>query len=175
MRYGTLAPAGEKWRLTYERALRHTPAKVWKALTDAEDLRAWFPSEVHGLTGAGAALRFVFPYEEAPVLGGEVLTFDPPRLLEYTWDEDRLRFELSPTERGCRLVFSVLLDEQGRAARDGAGWHGCLDALATHLDGGDPTAEGEGTWASVHPEYVRRFGPEASTIGPPEWVPGEAD
>jgi hypothetical protein len=60
------------------------------------------------------------------------------------------------------------LDERGKAARDGAGWHTCLDALAAHLQGGPGAREAIGIWSEVHVLYVESFGPEAATIGPPE-------
>jgi hypothetical protein len=56
-------------------------------------------------------------------------------------------------------------DEIGKAARDAAGWHACLDALEAHLDG-EPLDSME-RWQAVHPGYVERFGPEAATLGPP--------
>src|SRR6202007_165666 len=33
----------EKWTLILVRELRHSPAKVWQALTDPEHLREWAP------------------------------------------------------------------------------------------------------------------------------------
>ena len=51
------------------------------------------------------------------------------------------------------------------AARDAAGWHVCLEFLASHLDGTpEPPAS---MWTKVHPGYVSSFGPEASAIGVP--------
>ncbi|HZD80079.1 MAG TPA: SRPBCC family protein [Actinomycetota bacterium] len=173
MKYGTLEPAGDRWRITYERRLAHPPEKVWRALTEAEHLAAWFPSTIEGDWEVGAPLRFVFPFEEAPVLEGTVLAYEPPRLLELTWGEDHLRFELTPEGGGCHLRFAVTIVELGKGARDGAGWHACLDALARHLDGDAPAAvraAREG-WKEVHPAYVKSFGPEASVIGPPDWHP----
>lgn len=170
MRYGTLDRSGERWRLTYERRFPHPVEKVWRAITETAHLAAWFPCEMHGPREVGGALRFVFPFPEAPVLTGEVLVFDPPFVLEFTWGEDRLRFELSPTDEGCLLRFSVVLDERGKAARDGAGWHDCLEHLGLHLDGVEATPGTYETWRDVQPEYERRFGPEASSIGPPDWA-----
>jgi hypothetical protein len=98
---------------------------------------------------------------------GEVLAIEPPSLLEMTWGEDRLRFELSPDGDGTALVLIATMAELGKAARDGAGWHVCLDNLARSLSGEQPSAE---EWRAVNREYVARFGPSASTIGPPkEW------
>jgi hypothetical protein len=62
------------------------------------------------------------------------------------------------------LVMTQTMNEIGRAARDGAGWHVCLDALEARLDGREPPAADR--WKQVHPGYVSRFGPEAATIGP---------
>ncbi|MDX6673725.1 MAG: hypothetical protein QOH11_1143, partial [Solirubrobacteraceae bacterium] len=56
----------------------------------------------------------------------------------------------------------------GKAARDGAGRHVCLDSLEAHLLGGQDARESMGTWKDVHPEYVESFGAEAAAIGPPE-------
>ena len=62
---------------------------------------------------------------------------------------------------------TVLLGELGKAARDGAGWHECLDRLVA-LHAPRPDATPAATWSDVNPIYVERFGPEASTIGPPQ-------
>ncbi|HEX4282698.1 MAG TPA: hypothetical protein VHZ27_18155, partial [Solirubrobacteraceae bacterium] len=60
------------------------------------------------------------------------------------------------------------LDERGKAARDGAGWHTCLDALERSLSGDGDAREQMNGWKDVHEHYVESFGPEAATIGPPE-------
>jgi hypothetical protein len=60
------------------------------------------------------------------------------------------------------------LDELGKAARDSAGWHTCLDALDQSLAGHGGARDQMNRWSEVHPVYVERFGPEATTLGPPE-------
>ena len=85
--------------------------------------------------------------------------------MELRWgDGETLRLEVRPDGDGSELTLINVFDEVGKAARDAAGWHACLDALVADLDGQDPP---ENRWAEVHPEYVERFGPEAATIGPP--------
>lgn len=168
MTFGDLAPVGDRWQLRFTRTLRHPPEKVWRALTEPEHLQAWFPARIDGERAAGAPLRFVFEEDEGPALEGEMLVYDPPSLLELRWDDDVLRFELRPDGDRTVLTFLATFDEHGRAARDGAGWHACLDLLEHHLDGGPAPERPEGRWAEVHPRYVERFGPEASTIGPPD-------
>jgi uncharacterized protein YndB with AHSA1/START domain len=165
---GRLEPAGPQWRLRFERALPHPPDKVWRALTEPEHLTAWFPTDVHGDRAVGSPLRFVFREDEGPEMAGEVLAYEPRRLFELSWGEDVLRFELEPDGDGTRLVFTATFDEKGRGARDAAGWHVCLDVLAAHLDGADETPP---DWKPINAGYQERFGPDASTVGPPEGHP----
>jgi len=99
---------------------------------------------------------------------GEMITYQPHSVLELKWGEDILRFELEPDEGGCVLTLLDSFDELGRAARDAAGWHRCLDVLEGHLAGEDPPEDEGGAWKEVHAEYVEVLGPEAATIGPPQ-------
>src|SRR5262245_55056305 len=163
---GQLQQIGLRWQLRYIRSLPHACEKVWAALTEPDHLAAWFPTEVHGDRTEGAKLRFAFPNGEAPDFYGELLTYEPPTVLEYQWGDDTLRFELRPEGDGCVLTFLDTFVELGKAARDAAGWHVCLDALAADLSG-DPSARDRlDGWKKVHDGYVATLGPEASTIGP---------
>jgi uncharacterized protein YndB with AHSA1/START domain len=165
---GELERAGDRWRLRFVRRLPHPPEKVWRALTEPEHLAAWFPTEIHGERATGARLRFVFPNGEGPTLEGEMVAFDPPRHLELRWGEgEELRFDLEPEDEGTVLTFVNTFDELGRAARDAAGWHACLDLLEHHLAGEPPPWDSGQRWAELHPGYVEQLPPEASTIGPP--------
>ncbi|MGO9873959.1 MAG: SRPBCC family protein [Acidimicrobiia bacterium] len=168
---GTLDQLGNRWRVVFTRTLAHAPEKVWRALTEPEHLRAWFPTEIVGERTAGARLRFEFRDGQYPGFDGRMLTCDPPRVLEFEWGEDRLRFELTPTRSGTVLTLTDTLGELGKAARDGAGWHECLDKLAYALDGTEPPWVKNDRWREVHPGYVERFGPDASSVGPPDGHP----
>jgi uncharacterized protein YndB with AHSA1/START domain len=162
-RLGNLIRHEDTYELRFTRRLGHPPDRVFKALLDADDLAAWFPTTIEGDHSEGARLTFSFRAGEGPPFEGEMLVCDPPRLLEFRWGEDTLRFELEPDGDGTRLTLTDTLAELGKAARDGAGWHVCLDALEARLDGATPTTE----WQAVHPRYVEEFGPDAATIGPP--------
>lgn len=166
---GLLEQHDGRWQLVFVRDLPHAPARVWRAITEPEHLAAWFPFAIQGERVAGAALRFTEHGDaQDPGLPGEMIAFDPPRAFEFRWDADEtVRLELSPSGSGTRLTLTNRFDALGKAARDGAGWHACLDGLAHHLGGAStPFAAGE-RWGEVHPGYVGRFGPAASTIGPP--------
>jgi uncharacterized protein YndB with AHSA1/START domain len=143
--------------LRFERRLRHPPDRVWPALCDPDELSHWFPAriEVDGELRRGAPLRFVFPGGEGPTLDGEVTHFDPPRILQYTWGDSVLRFELRPEGEGSVLVFTHAFDPPAEAAKFAAGWHLCLDALGAQLDGAPaPPAE---VWGEHHERYARAF------------------
>jgi hypothetical protein len=95
-----------------------------------------------------------------------MLVFDPPEVMEFTCGTDRLRIELRADGAGTLLTLTDTFDELGKAARDGAGWHECLDRLVAGLDGTPQRPIGE-LWAEVHPRYVTQLGPDAATIDPP--------
>jgi uncharacterized protein YndB with AHSA1/START domain len=165
---GQLEQIGGRWRLRFVRRLPHPPEKVWRALTEPAHLEVWFPAEIRGERTTGAALSFVFRAGEGPTRDGQMLTYDPPSVLEFRWGDETLRFDLQPDGEGCVLTFVNTFDELGKAARDAAGWHVCLDVLGYHLDGQQaPWSSGE-QWRQVHSAYVERLGPEASTTGPPD-------
>jgi uncharacterized protein YndB with AHSA1/START domain len=168
-RYGSLEQRADgRFQLRFTRTLGHPVDRVWQVVTEPDQLARWFPTTIEGERVAGAALRFTFPGGEAPPFDGEMLACDPPSLLEFRWGPDVMRLELRPVPHGTELTLLHTLDERGKGARDAAGWHTCLDALARALRGDDAARTSMSTWAEVHPWYVAHFGPEAATIGPPE-------
>lgn len=164
---GELERIGDAWRLRFTRELAHAPEKVWRAITEPEHLRCWFPDPIVGEWTVGAPLRFESAYVDGGFFDGRVLTVEPPRLLEFTWGTDTLRLEIEPSAAGCVLTLLDTIDEVGKAARDGAGWHVCLDKLGLHLDDATPEWSDGERWGGLHAGYVAVFGPAASTIGPP--------
>jgi uncharacterized protein YndB with AHSA1/START domain len=147
-----------------ERHLSDPPEVVWKALTEREQLRSWFPSDVivsGGRWEVGAAITFPFPPEVIDLtLTGEVLEVDEPNVLAFTWGDDTLRFELAADGGGTRLV---LVDElpADSAARNAAGWEQCLD----RLQGLEPAPD---SWQPRFEHYVAAF---EAALGPQEGRP----
>ncbi|WP_207755449.1 SRPBCC family protein [Nonomuraea cypriaca] len=132
-----------RFALRFERRLSHPQAKVWRAITETDQLRVWFVQILDydrtqfGLT-PGAKLVFYSKAEHGGTLTGhgEITRVDPPHLLEYTWDSEILRWELEPDgDAACRLVFTDIFDDREAAAPLGAGWHAGMDALEELLNG----------------------------------------
>ena len=167
---GLLEPSRGEVTLLFTRRLPHPPGKVWRALTEPEHLAAWFPTSVDGDLVPGSVLQFSFRDLSLPSFGGIMRACESPKLLEFSWADDRLWFELTPDGDATLLSFAASFAEIGRAARDGAGWHTCLDLLGFDLAGEPPPWPQEVRWRQVHRAYVDAFGAEAATIGPPaEW------
>ncbi|MCI0573263.1 MAG: SRPBCC family protein [Myxococcaceae bacterium] len=165
---------GTRWTLVFVRELRHPPGKVWLALVDPSHLREWAPFDADrnlGATGRATLTMVGGPAHEA--LESSVVRAELPRLLEYTWGGDVLRWELEPTEAGTRLTLHHTLDDRAWLPKVAAGWHICLDvaerALADQPIGrivaGDARSFG---WERLNDEYARQFGIEST--GWPEGI-----
>ena len=169
--YGSVEQLGDgRWQLRFTRSLPYPKEKVWRAITEPEHLTQWFPTTIDGGRAEGATLRFAFPGGQAPPMEGEMLSYEPESFMEFRWGPDILRLELQAVDDGTELTLLDTLEERGKAARDAAGWHACLEALEASLHQDPAAREHMSIWNEVHPHYVKQFGAEATTIGPPEGV-----
>src|ERR1700752_2433706 len=78
---------GEKRTLILVRELRHSPEKVWQALTDPEHLREWAAFAADGSLGTvGATVKLTTVGPPTPRVSETTVTrADPPKALEYSW------------------------------------------------------------------------------------------
>jgi len=58
---------GEKWTLILVRELRHSPDKVWQALTEPAHLREWAPFEVDGNLGTAKTVKLTWVGTPTPI------------------------------------------------------------------------------------------------------------
>ena len=116
--------------LRLERRIDHPVERVWRAVTEPAELARWFVADVPWKPEAGEQF-------EAAGESGRVTTLEPPRLIAWTWDVERYRFELTPDGDGCLLVFThVFNPAYGPDWQHAAGWEAYFDRLDAHLDGG---------------------------------------
>jgi uncharacterized protein YndB with AHSA1/START domain len=166
---------GEKWTLVLVRELKHPPAKVWTALTDPQHLREWAPFDSDrnlGTTGATAMLTMVRA-PEPHVTETRVKRADAPKLLEFEWGGQDIRWELEPLSNGgTRLTLWHNID-RNFIAMGAAGWHLCLDVLDRALSG-DPIGRTVGPDAMKVDGWQRLFREYATVLGvvPTRWNPG---
>ncbi|KAA1002440.1 SRPBCC family protein [Paraburkholderia panacisoli] len=154
---------GEKWTLVLVRELRHSPQKVWNALTDPASLREWAPFDAdRSLAAVGPVKLSTVGTPTPQVSETEVTRADAPKLLEYRWGDNDMRWELEPLGDGTRLTLWHNID-RGFIAMGAAGWHICLDVL-DRLVGDEPIGRivgGEAMkfgWPRLNEEYAKRFG-----------------
>lgn len=159
----TLTTRDGRPTLRFERRLAHSPLRVWKAITDPEDLSHWFPARMETELEVGAPITFTFEEDFGiDPGGGEILDIDPPRLFVYTWRDDVLRWEIVPDGQGCRLIFLHTLGDEGggklAAGRNAAGWDACLEALEAQLAGRTAEQPRSEQMLPAMEQYIERFG-----------------
>jgi uncharacterized protein YndB with AHSA1/START domain len=155
-----LGKDGEKWALILVRELRHSPEKVWQALTDPAPLREWAAFEADGSLGAvGTTVKLT--------------TVGAPKMLVYNWGSNDMRWELENLGGGTRLTLWTSIDRLF-ISMGAAGWHICFDVLERLL-AGEPIGRMVGVeamkfgWQRLNAEYAKQFGMEA-----PKWPPQAA-
>jgi uncharacterized protein YndB with AHSA1/START domain len=163
---------GDRWTLVLVRELRHPPAKVWTALTDPQHLREWAPFDAdRNLGTAGAVAKLTTVGAPTPqVSETQVKRADAPRLLEFNWGGQDIRWELEPLASGGTRLTLWHNIARNFISMGAAGWHICFDVLERALDGqpigrmvGMETMKFTG-WQRLNAEYAKQFGVE-----PPSW------
>ena len=89
-----------------EVTVRATPDVVWRAITDAEELRRWFPIDARVQPGVGGSIWVSWgegAEAEAPITG-----WDPPRHLQWTQDRGPVKlfvdFHIEAAAGGSTVV-----------------------------------------------------------------------
>jgi uncharacterized protein YndB with AHSA1/START domain len=161
---------GETWTLILVRELRHPPAMVWQALTDPAQLSEWAPFDAdRNLASVGAVKLSTVGMPTPQVSESSVKRAEAPKLLEYSWGGNDLRWELEAQSSGTRLTLWHNIDRR-YISWGAAGWHICLDVLARLL-AGEPIGRivaGEAMkfdWQRLNTDYAGQFGIEAPSWG----------
>lgn len=154
---------GDKWTLVVVRELRHSPEKVWKALTDPASLREWAPFDSdRSLASVGPVKLSTVGMPTPQISETQVTRAEAPNLLECSWGGNDLRWTLEPLGDGTRLTLWHNI-ERNFISMGAAGWHICLDVLDRlvaddpigRIVGGDAMRFG---WPRLHAEYTKQFG-----------------
>ena len=157
---------GEKWTLILVRELRHSPERVWQALTEPEHLREWAPFDVDASLGTRGTVNITWAGTQQ-VVETKVTRAEAPNTLEY----NDMRWELESIARGTRLTLWHKIDRRF-IAWGAAGWHISFDVLDRLLSG-TPIGRIVGReaikfeWQRLNAEYAKQFGVETPS-GPPQ-------
>jgi uncharacterized protein YndB with AHSA1/START domain len=153
----------QKPTFVYVTYINSTPEKVWEALTQPEFTRQyWGGHAVQSDWKPGGAVKFVRA-DGSIDIKGEVLQYDPPKVLSYTWkrdasvdvvaEETRVTFEIATAFGATRLtVTHDQFEPEGSLYKDvSKGWPAVLSNLKTFLEKGKaiefawPCQHGKGT------------------------------
>ena len=157
---------GEKRTLILVRELRHSPEKVWQALTDPAHLREWAPFDAdRSLATVATTVKLTTVGAPKPhVTETTVTRADAPNALEYKWGGFDMRWELKAFGGGTRLTLWINIGRRF-IAMGAAGWHICFDVL-DRLLAGEPIGRIAGPeatkfgWQRLRAEYAEQFGIE---------------
>ena len=164
---------GENWTLVLVWELHHPPEKVWQALTDPAHLREWAPFDADKSLGtAGTTVKLTTVGAPSPqVSETTVIRADAPKVLEYNWGGNEIRWKLEARDGGTRLTLWHNIDRRF-ISMGAADWHICLDVLERLL-AGKPMgrmvgmdAMKFGGWQRLNAQYAKKFGVEI-----PSWPP----
>jgi uncharacterized protein YndB with AHSA1/START domain len=158
---------GDKWTLVLVRDLRHSPEKVWQALTDPAHLREWAPFDADSSLGsAGSTVKLTTAGAPTPLISETtVKRAERPSLLQYNWGGFDMRWQLEARAGGTRLTLWTNIGHR-YIAMGAAGWHICFDVLDRLLAGepigriAGPQAMKVAGWQRLRAEYATQFGIE---------------
>jgi len=133
------------------------PERVFQALTDAAQLRQWFPPVLPGPPvgdGRPPGGRYSYTTEKGTVVvnnvsefecHGEILEYEPPRLLVYTWIGDCTKTRLAsrpsagisrrkPAATHVKVTHSGLAQEPTARKDYSGGWPGVVQQLKKFIE-----------------------------------------
>ena len=160
----------------FERLLRHSPEKVWNAITGPGQMSLWFDrTEFPCPLQVGAEIRF-FHDKFGMESKGRITKLEPQRLIEWMWvadfaPEQLMRWQIVPEAGGCRLILEQRMPDASLVGRTTAGWHVCLDRMEAALDGRDP-GDHMTDWAPLFERYSAQLR-EMGVITPQQGAPAE--
>jgi uncharacterized protein YndB with AHSA1/START domain len=150
------ATIADRSTLTFVRHLPGPIERVWAYLTDPKSLAKWLSDGIVA-DRVGGEVRFDMGAT------GRVTAYEPPHLLEYTWNEEDascgpvadsvVRWELAEEGSGVRLTLTHARLPEIEVLGHGAGWHAFLERLAACIDGREPDPIAE-LFARLKAEYV---------------------
>ncbi|GGV14517.1 hypothetical protein GCM10010260_62150 [Streptomyces filipinensis] len=151
----------------FSRTYDHPVDRVWRFVTDPDELAQWFPSRAEMELRPGGTIRFTGD-PDMPESTGRVLAVDPPRHLSFAWGGDELHFDLEAVgARGTRFTLTDVLGAADTAARNGAGWEVCLAALDAKVRGErfeGPHAGPSASWKAFYDGYLGAGVPSGAPV-----------
>src|SRR3954447_16876365 len=113
--HGTYETLDGRPAVRFERRLDHPVDVVWRAVTEPDELRHWFPATVTLEPRPRGPIEFAS--DHAPTTDGEVTVFDPPHRFAFAWGGSLVSMELDAEDGGaaCRPPVTSLARDTAAA------------------------------------------------------------
>lgn len=168
--------------LRFVRDLAHPPEVVWSAITKANQLQKWLPYSIdRDIDSEGPAILTMNDGSEPPTYDITVSRVEPGRLVEYTWGESVLVWEIQAAGSGSRVVLLHTVPNPEWVTPAAAGWHMCLDLaelMLTGIEWGDlapivGSAAMEYGWQKLADHYRSVLGDKYGSAPPEQFSDGD--
>jgi uncharacterized protein YndB with AHSA1/START domain len=146
------------FEMRFERSVPRPAEKVWAAITVPERIADWLGTPIQIDAYVGGKFIVAFPHGREDMVEGTITACEPPRLLAFEWGDSVVRWQVTPCEGGCRLVFYQTGLNAWWFLGGAAGWMGMVDDVVSIACGG-PAREIEGGYRAAVERYKRDYGP----------------
>ena len=144
------------YTVTFRRRSRHSPERLWRAITDPDEIAAWMGAPARTEIRVGGEYYVDFQGDGEDALDGIIVRVEPERRLGYVWGRSYVEWEIESAAGGTyyRFLQNGLSDRGEDEEGLPAGWHGFFDRLDDHLEGVARTdAEHTARWQALKPLY----------------------
>jgi uncharacterized protein YndB with AHSA1/START domain len=125
------------YSVKYVRRSRHPVARLWRAITDSNEVSAWmgYPTSIDLRPGGVFAMDF--RKTDGSVMDCVIFRVEPEEVLAYAWERSVCEWTVEPDGEGSRYTFiqNGLPDRGDGEEELVAGWQGFFDQLDEYLDG----------------------------------------
>ncbi|MBZ4222354.1 SRPBCC family protein [Bacillus wiedmannii] len=125
---------GNEHLVQFERYFSYSIEEVWSVLTENSKLKKWMSNlQIESLKTGGI---IKFDMMDGSFINIDILECQVNSVLEFTWDKDRVRFEIHKEESGTLLLLKEYIHVvTDHTPKDIAGWHICLNLFSSVLEG----------------------------------------
>lgn len=144
------------YSVIYERKSKHSADRLWRAITDPNEVGAWMGVAAKVDLEPGGAYHVDFGGDGPNDLDGIIVRVEAGKKLGYVWGWSYVEWDITDGPDGCTYVFlqNGLADRGHDEEGLPAGWHEFFDRLDDHLDGVARTDdEHTARWEALKPAY----------------------
>ena len=100
-----LAEITSCYTMRFDRRTEHSPARLWRAITNAEEVARWMAYPARIDLRVGGEYHLDFSRTDGGELDGVIVRLAPERRLAYVWGVSVLEWTLEVDGEGCSYQF----------------------------------------------------------------------